>query len=78
MHRSGGVALVEPLQMHMLWLEAVRRDGQPAFLLHDPEKAHPDHYSVQAALARARVQRARMELDDSCPEDRASSASASS
>ncbi|TDD42211.1 scabin-related ADP-ribosyltransferase [Saccharopolyspora elongata] len=50
-HRSGGVLL--QTATHTLWLEAVQRDGQQAFLLHDPKKSHPDHYGPQAMLDRA-------------------------
>ncbi|MFI0467239.1 hypothetical protein ACH347_24445 [Saccharopolyspora sp. 5N102] len=65
-HRNGGATLTTAT--HAVWLEAVQRDGQQAFLVHDPKKSHPDHYSLAGMLEWARRNKFTMDLVD--PPDR--------
>ncbi|MEU6268185.1 scabin-related ADP-ribosyltransferase [Saccharopolyspora shandongensis] len=65
-HRNGGATLTTAT--HALWLEAVQRDGQQAFLVHDPKKSHPDHYSPAGMLEWAHRNKFTMDLVD--PPDR--------
>ncbi|MEV0056371.1 hypothetical protein AB0H34_38540 [Saccharopolyspora shandongensis] len=65
-HRNGGSTLTTAT--HAIWLEAVQRDGQQAFLVHDPKKSHPDHYSPAGMLEWARRNKFTMDLVD--PPDR--------
>ncbi|MEV0084490.1 hypothetical protein [Saccharopolyspora sp. NPDC050642] len=61
-HDNGGATLTTAT--HALCLEAIQRDGQQAFLVHDPKKSHPDHYSPVGMLEWARRNKFRMDLVD--------------
>ncbi|MEU5853192.1 hypothetical protein [Saccharopolyspora shandongensis] len=60
--RSGGAQL--GLLLHTLRVDAVQRDGKRAYVLYDPGKNHPDHYTPEAFLEWAGKNNARITLVD--------------
>ncbi|WP_218157597.1 scabin-related ADP-ribosyltransferase [Saccharopolyspora shandongensis] len=60
--RGGGVQV--GIFGHVLYVDAVQRDGKRAYVAYDPEKSHPDHYTPDAFLKWADKQNAKVTLID--------------